>query len=720
VPADAPDAGSISAESVLGKWAGLPSTASLREMWPFWLTLVLSLLITAAAWRFAVVSVERDARQRFRVETTEILTRIAGVMDAYEQVLRGSAALFASVDRVPRWRWQRYVSQLATDQSLYGIGMVGYADLVSPSEKQKHEQSVRSEGIEDYAIAPQGDRAQYFPIVYLEPLDSENAAALGFDLFSEPIRRAAMERARDSGEPALSGKVVLDPEAGHRQEAGVLLLLPIFRKDKPLETVEQRRASLQGFAFKPVGVKELIGRAVGYPGAERVRGVRFEIFDGAATSEAAQFYSSALKPEETSNSPSFVSTAPLQLFDRAWSFRFSSLPSFEKNVERWSPLVVLLIGLVGSALLSAIAWTIRARHIVVAAAKQRIETELSERRRAERALRVNDTRLRLALAAGRMGSLEYDADTRETSWSPEMQALIGRNDHERQSKPDVTLDSIIHPDDVEGFKVRLAEQLADVENSVYRDEFRIVWPDGTSRWLDMRGQLRRRADGAAKDILAIATDITERKQAEEREQLLIGELRHRGNNLLAVLQSIACHSLSGRQTLAQARNAFLHRLQSLARTDSILTDTAWKGAALADIVRLELEAFSDRTDVKGPPVVLKPVMAQTFALVIHELATNALKYGALSAPSGKVSVRWSIEGTDQDVRFRFRWRELDGPPVVPPIEAGFGSTLLARVFGTGTDTPVTIDFAPTGLVYAFEVPLDEVSAVSGPQVAAAQ
>jgi len=702
-----PDSNSGRTEAALGKWASFRSTASRRDMWPFWALVVLSLLVTLSAWRFEAVNVEQEARQRFEAQTKEIMTRINGVMDTYEQVLRGSVALFASVDRVPRWRWQRYVNGLAKEQSLYGIGTVGFADSVKPSEKQRHVRAVRNEGINGYAIRPDGDRKQYFPIVYLEPLDSQNHNALGFDLFSEPIRRAAMVRARDSGEPALSGKVLLEPETGRDKERGVLLFLPVYKRGEPVETVEQRRAALQGFAFKPIAVSALIGRTFGYPGAERARGVRFEIFDGATPSEAARFYASASKPDERDDPPSFVRTASLKAFDRPWVFRFSSLPSFDQTVDTRSPLIVLLIGAIVSTLACAIAWTIKVRHIVVAEAKERIETELAERRRAERALRVNDTRLRLALGAGRMGSWEYDVDTQETDWSPEMRALIGR-DHEEQKLP-IALDSIIHPDEVAQFKKHLVEQLNDLDTSIYRDEFRIVRPDGELRWLDVRGQIRRKADGAAKDILAIATDITERKEAEEREQLLMGELRHRGNNLLAVLQSIASHSLSGRRTLAEARDAFLHRLQSLARTDSILTDTAWKGASLSDIVRLELEAFSDRTEIHGPKVVLRPVMAQTFALIIHELATNALKYGALSVPAGKVSVRWSIDGAGEEARFHFRWQELCGPPVEPPTETGFGSTLLERVFGTGPDTPVRIRFASTGLIYAFDVLLEEVS-----------
>jgi two-component sensor histidine kinase len=142
-------------------------------------------------------------------------------------------------------------------------------------------------------------------------------------------------------------------------------------------------------------------------------------------------------------------------------------------------------------------------------------------------------------------------------------------------------------------------------------------------------------------------------------------------------------------------------------------DSAWEGAALEEIVRLELDAFSDRTIVNGPSIVLNPGMAQTFALLLHELATNATKYGALSVKAGKVSARWSIEGKGKDARFRFRWQERNGPAVVAPTSTGFGSTLLERVIAVGPDRKANIVFAPKGLIYRLELPLQDVSMTTG-------
>jgi len=691
-----------------------------RDMWPAWLILILSLLITVGAWRFETANIDRDARQRFDAQTSELVDRIRGVVASHEQTLRGSVALFASVDRVSRTRWRLYVRQAAAEGHYYRTATIGFAEFISAPEKAKLERRIRKEGLSDYTIVPDGDRDQYVPIVYLEPLDSQNQNSLGFDLFSETTRRAALEYARDTGEATLSGKVELATETGFEHHIGVLLFMPVYRNGRSVKSVEERRSALEGFVFKPIVIVDLIGSAIGYPGAEKATGIRFEIVDNREPRGEAELYatgSSERNDPDHPAAPRFAATASLPLLNTNWQIRFSSTRQFEQAIDQRSPIIVLLIGGLFSGLLSAIAWTSRMRHIEVADAKERIEAELAERRRAELASRQNEMRLRLAFAAGRMGSWRYEVETHATSWSPELRELVFGGIEVRApdaaataTPQDSTLESIVHSEDRERYKRNLADQLSDPQNEVYQDEFRTVRPDGSCRWLELRGQIRRERDGRAREILAIATDITERKQAEERERLLSGELRHRGKNLLAVVQSIASQSLAARRALPDAREDFLRRLQALARTDTILTDASWTGASLAEIVRLEMEAFTDRTSIEGPLVVLQPAIAQTFALLIHELATNALKYGALSVPTGKVTLRWEKTGPSHDARLKFRWQEQDGPPVTPPTDAGFGSTLLMGAFNQGSTRPATIEFARDGLIYELEVMLDEVTA----------
>jgi PAS domain S-box-containing protein len=203
----------------------------------------------------------------------------------------------------------------------------------------------------------------------------------------------------------------------------------------------------------------------------------------------------------------------------------------------------------------------------------------------------------------------------------------------------------------------------------------------------------------------IARDITERKQAEQRQQLLTNELAHRGKNLLAVIQTIISRSLSGKRSLAEAREVLMRRIHALARSQTMLVNGAFEGAPVAEIIRLEFEAFSGRVKAVGPDVMLNPKAAQTFALLAHELATNATKYGALSQPGGRVAITWSIEYEGAEARFKFQWQERDGPPVVPPTRQGFGRILIEKAAAQDFGARPKISYAPEGLSYEIDAPL---------------
>src|SRR6185295_130995 len=164
-------------------------------------------------------------------------------------------------------------------------------------------------------------------------------------------------------------------------------------------------------------------------------------------------------------------------------------------------------------------------------------------------------------------------------------------------------------------------------------------------------------------VVITFVEITERKRAEEQQQLLGRELQHRTNNLLAVIQSIAGLSLSGTHSLAQAREALTARLHALANANAVLVEANWQGASLKAVIDRELASFVSRASIEGPQIELIPSATQAFALAIHELATNAAKHGALSTPGGKVAIRWSGEERAESPSFSFSWQESGGPPV---------------------------------------------------------
>jgi signal transduction histidine kinase/DNA-binding response OmpR family regulator len=203
------------------------------------------------------------------------------------------------------------------------------------------------------------------------------------------------------------------------------------------------------------------------------------------------------------------------------------------------------------------------------------------------------------------------------------------------------------------------------------------------------------------DLLARqAGDYLERKRGEEIAKTLMHEVQHRSNNLLAVIQSIAKRSLSGGRSLDEARDAFEARLHALARANKQLTNANWSGAKLNDIVRLELEPFAERAKVTGADILLRPQQAQNFCLALHELVTNAAKYGALSKSGGTLDLSWKVASNGKGRVLQFNWRERGGPPVRTPTRRGFGTSLISAVF-----SDVHLDFATEGLRCEIGIPL---------------
>lgn len=206
----------------------------------------------------------------------------------------------------------------------------------------------------------------------------------------------------------------------------------------------------------------------------------------------------------------------------------------------------------------------------------------------------------------------------------------------------------------------------------------------------------------------LRAEIHVRTQAEERLTVLVQELAHRVKNLLAVFQSIAARTLHGKRTLQDAREILIGRLQSLGHAHELLTDASWEGADLQDVVATELAGFSDRVRASGPPVSLSPSAVQTFALIVHELSTNAAKYGALSSSEGEVRVHWSVVGNGGGPFVEFCWKETGGPPVKPPSHDGFGMSLISTM-GKGFTGRSDVEFAPEGFACRIRVPLDNIS-----------
>ncbi|MCB8820074.1 sensor histidine kinase [Microvirga rosea] len=238
---------------------------------------------------------------------------------------------------------------------------------------------------------------------------------------------------------------------------------------------------------------------------------------------------------------------------------------------------------------------------------------------------------------------------------------------------------------------------------------------GEIRWQRIVDAPRQLPDGAyVWDGIQI--DITDHKKAEEHLRLLVNELNHRVKNTLATVQSLAVQSFArfsshSDDAFSRARHAFEARLFALARGHDVLTRENWEGARLSDIVRQSFAPYqnrsggSDAITTTGPDLRVSPAIALSLSMALHELCTNALKYGALKAPEGHVSIAWSVSGDENVPRLRMRWEERGGPAVARPSQKGFGSRLIEDGLSRELNGSVHLAFEPTGVVCAIDVPL---------------
>ena len=216
-------------------------------------------------------------------------------------------------------------------------------------------------------------------------------------------------------------------------------------------------------------------------------------------------------------------------------------------------------------------------------------------------------------------------------------------------------------------------------------------------------------DGGRTVAMAVLVETSERKQVEDRREFLTRELKHRAQNLFTVIEVIASRTFTEEQPVQQAKATFLGRLRALSKTYAVLSGSGFQRAQLADILRQEFDAFSDRIAITGCDVAVSASAAQQFGIVVHELATNSLKYGALSSPAGHVSIDAKVKKQDGQRMFSFRWVESDGPPVSKPERQGFGTAVLLDQIGQFC-RHATLDYRPEGLRYILDVPVDSIAA----------
>ncbi|MGJ4802439.1 sensor histidine kinase [Luteimonas sp. SDU82] len=265
----------------------------------------------------------------------------------------------------------------------------------------------------------------------------------------------------------------------------------------------------------------------------------------------------------------------------------------------------------------------------------------------------------------------------------------------------------IHPDDRD--RALEAMQRARQTLTPYQSQHRVTLRAGEWTWIESRAVPVHGDDGNVVEWFGAATDVTQRVRHEEHLRLMVDELNHRVKNTLAIVQSLVAQTLRNCADGAQATALIESRLRTLATTHDMLTREKWAGASVEEIVRVAmgqcLEAGSPRLDAQGPTVQLDPRRAVALSMALHELCTNATKYGALSVAEGRVRIHWSLEDEAAGARLLLEWRESGGPPTRPPERGGFGTRLLQRGLQHDLGGKVILDFNPEGLRCRIDAPL---------------
>ena len=338
----------------------------------------------------------------------------------------------------------------------------------------------------------------------------------------------------------------------------------------------------------------------------------------------------------------------------------------------------------------------------LAALIAKITREISERKEADIALKESEARLQQALAGGQVVAFTWDLRSGQSQRSENVAQILGLEPQVATQRHPSDFLAHVHPEDRHSFATQIKGLCP--ERPSYSSSFRFVRPDGREIWLEETGTAEFDATGHQLRIKGLTRDITEHKRSEERQRLLVRELDHRVKNVLASVATIAQRTREGSTSIGEFLQSFDGRIQSLANAHALLSRSHWEGVNLAKLVCSELEPCvgEGTASVEGPEVLLTAEATQAIAIVLHELVTNASKYGALSTPLGRITVHWDWRGAKEGLLLE--WTEANGPAVAVPSQTGYGIRAIQRLIPHELDGTVDLTFEASGLRCRIELP----------------
>jgi PAS domain S-box-containing protein len=689
-----------------------------------WVILGISLAITLVAWHLSAGFAERRAEERFRFQVEEAQIAIHKRLTDYEQALRGGIALFEASQRVDRAGWHAYVSALQIDKHYPGVQGIGFSKWIPAKDKEAHIRQIRAEGFPDYTLRPPGGRAEYTAIIYLEPFDWRNKRAFGFDMYSEPTRRAAMSRARDTGETAMSGKVTLVQETGKDVQHGFLMYLPLYQKGAPTASVEQRRAALEGFVYSPFRIRDLMQGILGQGLPE----IDFEIFDGPGMSEKTALYASTgtMRVTDQSHRHTFAANKSLEFGGHRWNIYYSTNEAFDAATRSSQPFIVAFGGVVIDLLLFYVIMSLaRRRQQALALAAER-QDKLMEREGQFKA--ITDSAHEGIVSLDCHG----DAAGRITYVNAAMERMFG---YDRDSLRGQPLTNLLAPQD----RARVNEALASAGSSSTPMEVTALHAERGEFPLEI--SLSKWSVAGQPHASAVLRDLTERKRVERMKSEFVSTVSHelrtpltsiRGS--LGLISGALGSSLD--ENARKLVNIANHNAERLVRliNDILDIDKLDSGQMRFDLreqsigalVRQALEANAAMAAQAGVRLELGDcaeasarVDADRFLQVMANLLGNAIKFSppgesvrvTVMRVDGKVGVAVSDHGPGIPDEFRARifqkFAQADSSDSRAKGGTGLGLSIVkAIVERFGGEVRYTSE-AGAGTTFYFDLPLTE-------------
>ena len=469
--------------------------------------LIVTLLITFIAYTSSQRNAETQLREAFDYRARDMSYSIGRRMAVYEQVLRGARGyLRGSVD-VSRADFSEYYRQLRLDQSFPGLQALGIATALAPGALAAHEARVRAEGFPDYRVQPRTDAPLISAISHIEPYAGRNLRAFGFDMYSEPVRRTAMAAARDSGQAALSGKVVLVQEANDSSESGILMYLPVYRAGAPVGTVEQRRAALLGWVYAPFRMSDLMPSVGGLATSQ----LDVAVYDGALADENALLYRFAAQDDAGAHTPKLQTSTRMLIAGRTWTVTMATSAALEATYGGARPRTIAAAGILFGLLVSLVVWLLAGSR---RRALQLARSMTCELRESNGRIAADSRRTRVILETAYDGFIALDRHGRITDWNAQASQIFGLNAEQAIGRPA----ELLVPEERRAALRAAFDAFAHGGASELLDgptETEALHADGRRVPVELAVALLPDGDGAG--VTVFVRDITARRDAEARE-----------------------------------------------------------------------------------------------------------------------------------------------------------------------------------------------------------